>query len=220
MGEKIIVPYMDFEDAIVELSETTRWNPTNLKKIKFFTRGLKMKKVQSVPIRKRGMTGSGRKEDCHSNVSKLVHTYGGYDVRGYYVVYNEPTKTFCFNPHSVWKTPEGKLVDVTLNWIDDDYISFIPVYECSPCKSYYFSQVQFFVFENKNVAVFISIDDDTTIKVSRKECKRGKVRLKDFWGYKENSYFEEHPEKLESDYVSFSKPSTSTGKYFEMRNVP
>jgi len=186
----------------------------NLRKIRCFIRGLKLGKSQLVPIRKRGMTGSGVELDCHTNVSKLVHTYGGYDVRGYYVVYKENLKTFGFFPHSVWETPEGKLVDVTLHHWKEDYVTFFPLHKCIPTKGYHYSQVQFYVSENGTVPIRISVDDDINVKVSRRECKRGQLKLTDFWGFTNKSYFETHPEKLDPDYISFSKPSTATGKTF------
>jgi hypothetical protein len=188
----------------------------DLGKIKFFTKGMKLGKGVSVPIRKIGMTGSGRKLDCHSNVSKLVALYGGSDIRGYEVKYHEEEKGFSFNPHSVWKTPEGKLVDVTLNalGIKEDYFWFIPVFECFPNKGYYFSSVQMFVSEVGTIPLMLELSDHTIVTFSRKDCKRGKLKVADLWGHKEHTFFEEHPEKLDSDYPSFSKPSSATGKTF------
>jgi hypothetical protein len=186
----------------------------DLRKIKFFTKGIKLGKGQLVAIRKVGMTGSGKKYDCHSNVSKLVALYGGSDIRGYEVKYDEEYKTFCFNPHSIWKTPEGKLVDVTLNWMEDDYVYFIPVFECHTNESYYFSVIQLFVSEDETIPLILSPSDDTIVKFSRTDCKRGKVKVEDLWGYNQKTFFEEHPEKLDREYFSFSKPSTATGKTF------
>ncbi len=47
----------------------------NLKKSKHLMKSMGMGKVISVPIRKRGMTGSGKFGACHINVSKLAVIY-------------------------------------------------------------------------------------------------------------------------------------------------
>ena len=198
-------------------------SPLDLRKVKFFTKYLKMGNVKLVPIRRRGMTGSGRKLDCHSNVSKLVHTYGGYDVRGYYVEYNEPSKTFCFSPHSVWETPEGKLVEVTLHHWEGDFVNFFPLHKSVSSKDgYHYSNTLIYVPEGGPNPIRFNVSDEKgvpEVHVSRREVNSGKVRIEYFWGSTDKPYFEEHPEKLDGDYVSFSNPSISTGKYFEMRKT-
>jgi hypothetical protein len=57
------------------------------------------------------LTGSGINHDCHWNVIKLVKRYGGKRVTGFLV--QEDLGGVIFNSHSVWLTPENKLVDVT-----------------------------------------------------------------------------------------------------------
>jgi len=64
-----------------------------------------------VPERKRGMTSSGKEYRCHMNVVTLTERYGGKEVLGYMVQYkNNELRLWS---HSVWNTPENKLVDVT-----------------------------------------------------------------------------------------------------------
>lgn len=102
------------------------------KKYRKFMRQMGMKDVYEVPIRKNGMTGSGHKAYCHNNASKLQAIYGGKVVTGFaisiaFIDESETTMGVEFLTHSVWQTPEGKLVDVTLNWKDDDTVLFSPV---------------------------------------------------------------------------------------------
>jgi hypothetical protein len=89
-----------------------------------------------VPIRKRGMTSSGKELCCHRNVNTLTDVYGGKRMIGY-SVRNTDGKVEL-SSHSVWITPENKLVDVTrktkeqtffhTNQNDLDYQYFIPLF--------------------------------------------------------------------------------------------
>ena len=92
-----------------------------------------------VPERKRGMTSSGKEYRCHMNVRTISHRYGGKEVLGYMVMYkNNKLRLWS---HSVWNTPENKLVDVTKkskdqnswkpNKGDLDNQWFIPISEIS-----------------------------------------------------------------------------------------
>lgn len=71
-------------------------------------------KVIEVPIRRVGMTGSGKNNVCHSNVCNLVKYYGGSRLFGYIV---NPVQEFIgfthMISHSVWITPEENFADVT-----------------------------------------------------------------------------------------------------------
>lgn len=103
------------------------------RKIRKILKNLGTEEIRKVPIRKKGFTGRMPKGNCHSNVSYLVCKYGGRQVTGYVVdkFSNPILSKDCTNlaHHSVWETPEGKLVDVTLNWCcpDDDNIVFAVV---------------------------------------------------------------------------------------------
>ena len=74
-----------------------------------------MNRVIKVPQRKRGLTSSGKERNCHPNVQLLVDTYGGKRMVGYEVIVNRyrHIRLIDLRFHSVWLTPENKLVDVT-----------------------------------------------------------------------------------------------------------
>jgi len=88
-------------------------------------RQIGMRDVYVVPIRKNGMTGSGIKGDCHGNAIKLQLTYGGKVVLGFLV--KKLKNRLILLHHSAWMTPEGKLVDITLNWLDEKIALFAPI---------------------------------------------------------------------------------------------
>lgn len=83
-----------------------------------------------VPVRRVGLTGSGKYNQCHSNVSNLVNRYGGKRMCGYI---KNPFQNFLgythFISHSVWVTPEGNLADVTAHHYskDETFNSIYPV---------------------------------------------------------------------------------------------
>jgi hypothetical protein len=96
-----------------------------------------------VPIRTKGLTGSGKKGECHQNVIGLVKRFGGKRLSGYVVIMSDNHRQCNLIGHSVWITPEGKCVDITNNYPqsyrdgmdedsiirkgDKDYILFVPV---------------------------------------------------------------------------------------------
>ena len=64
-----------------------------------------------VTPRQTGMTSTGQTGDCHANVRELVQKYGGKQITGYELwKYGDSVE---LNWHSVWQTPENKVVDVT-----------------------------------------------------------------------------------------------------------
>ena len=70
-----------------------------------------------VPIRTKGLTGSGMTRECHRNVIGIVKRFGGQRLNGYCVsMYKNGDVTLLY--HSVWITPEGKCVDITNNYND------------------------------------------------------------------------------------------------------
>jgi len=87
--------------------------------------------VLRVPRRKKGMTSSGVGGCCHSNVNKLVELYGGQQLLGYVVMTNVGFMgRSCLQVmwHSVWVSPESKLVDITKSSNpNNDYTHFLPV---------------------------------------------------------------------------------------------
>lgn len=64
-----------------------------------------------VTPRQTGMTATGTSAHCHANVRELVNNYGGKMITGYELC-GSPNG-MILNWHSVWQTPEGKVVDVT-----------------------------------------------------------------------------------------------------------
>ena len=117
---------------------STKYEAVSIKDMR--SRDLKMiKKITNItpikiPIRKNGMTSQGKKLCCHMNVEQLVRNYGGERITGYYISVADGEISLMV--HAVWKTPEGKLVDVTqrtvaqktVNPSQDEYICyFIPM---------------------------------------------------------------------------------------------
>lgn len=79
--------------------------------------------------RKRGKTSEGARGACHPNVQGWVDKVGGSRVAGWLLVRNNSliyNGLWHWTFHSVWKTPEGELVDVTRDPIYDgkDFSTF------------------------------------------------------------------------------------------------
>ena len=112
------------------------------KKYHKFMRKMGMRNVYVVPIRKNGLTGSGVLGKCHGNVAKLVTVYGGKVVNGFTIEKDFDSdiggKLLTFSNHSVWQTPEGKLVDVTYNKVStgQDTFWFSPVVVYDPSEHF------------------------------------------------------------------------------------
>lgn len=119
------------------------------KQVSRFLRKHGLKNTISVPVRKSGLTGSGKANQCHSNVYKLVKVYGGKQLLGFgvntarslyldgtdklptHLQWQDTPDTLRLYWHSVWITPEGKAVDVTSDdsraiSSTEDAITFIP----------------------------------------------------------------------------------------------
>ena len=99
------------------------------KKLRKFLSDKKLGGIIEVPVRQNGMTSSGINLECHSNVFKLMYTYGGSEVIGYSVHKGTDIRMdkgwYLFNAHSCWLTPENKLVDVTQK--KEKFCKFLPV---------------------------------------------------------------------------------------------
>jgi hypothetical protein len=66
--------------------------------------------------RKKGLTGKGIQGNCHFNVQQWVDKIGGERIRGWLLYRNRSLMNkglWIWVFHSVWKTPEGEIVDVT-----------------------------------------------------------------------------------------------------------
>ena len=124
----------------------SRINPVTKRVLK----SLSVKEVVTTTIREEGFTGCMPKGNSHSNVTYMVCHYGGRMVSGYNIIkseiYPEGHKPFVkffgnvpmrcnprieqqvtLQPHSVWETPEGELVDVTYknDGLDSYYREYI-----------------------------------------------------------------------------------------------
>ncbi len=80
-----------------------------------------------VEPRQTGLTSTGIAGECHSNVRELVKRYGGQQITGFELSYVDDSSInpIHLNWHSIWKTPEGKFVDVTpLNCVKTDEVEY------------------------------------------------------------------------------------------------
>ena len=162
-------------------------NKLNKKKFRKVLNILNAQHILEVPLREKGYTASGKSFRCHTNVNTLMKKYGGSRILGYAIaIVNCPytgRKEYVFNSHSCWKTPEGKLVDVTdnirfggkqyLNKNNKRYIRFIPMFEENVDKShttYLWSLDFLYNFErvtiNGNLSDAFDIDTDD-IKINK-----------------------------------------------------
>ena len=90
-----------------------------------------LRNIIKVKRRKKGMTSSMKPKSCHSNVRILVERFGGKQLIGY-VVCKEGEIPFQIYYHSVWITPEGKVIDPTKSMNEtknnESYTYFTPVF--------------------------------------------------------------------------------------------
>lgn len=72
-----------------------------------------------------GFTGHMMKKKCHHNVAYLTRKYGGKHVSGFIIMKHRGG--YLLLHHSIWKTPEGKYVEVTRKDIGvaQDYFAII-----------------------------------------------------------------------------------------------
>ena len=166
-----------------------------------------LNRVIKVPQRKRGLTSSGKEHHCHPNVQLLVDTYGGKRMVGYEVIVNRlcHIRLTDLRFHSVWLTPENKLVDVTKK-DEQDYSFcnetqyFIPV----STDDILLKDIRHITKNGKNVyeiGLFPQPMRKTTKKPSLEDLLVTEKSMEDMGG---------------KDWRmggSFSQPSISTGKY-------
>ena len=82
-----------------------------------------------VPIRMRGLSSKGTSRFCHNNVTNMVDRYGGKRLVGHTIEsYKWGLEVL---DHSVWITPEHKVVCITKgNYskeiVDNGYVVFLP----------------------------------------------------------------------------------------------
>ena len=103
-----------------------------------------------VTPRQKGMTSTGQVGDCHANVKELVMKYGGKQITGYELwKYGDEVQ---MNWHSVWQTPENKIVDVT-NLSDDVTLKQMPRTEEYIFIPMCYAQDNFFAVTHANLPV-------------------------------------------------------------------
>jgi len=85
-------------------------------------------------------------KECHHNATKIQLERGGRSVLGFSFT-QEIGNTIFINHHSVWETPTGSLVDITL----DEPIIFLPVKYFDASKEWYFTNASFQFPTDRNV---------------------------------------------------------------------
>tara|TARA_B110000858_G_scaffold115677_1_gene132184 strand:+ start:195 stop:875 length:681 start_codon:yes stop_codon:yes gene_type:complete len=122
-----------------------------------------LSKPIQVQVRKVGKTSQGIKNRCHNNVCEIVQYLGGKQVTGFAFTRKDNAEFTQMVGHSVWLTPEGKYVDVTLGKQSRlDHITFIPVKTFDPLTEYYQCTVDVIVFDNvhEGCAIKMGFDDN------------------------------------------------------------
>jgi len=133
-------------------------------------------KPVKVKIRKNGITSCGLPNDCHYNVAYFVKKFGGRRVAGYLLesqredtqpvsITNIQTGDTLRLPildghekdirhsiyhHSVWETPEGKLVDVTNKGYGtkSEFVYFLPLSYLNPSVEHHIIDGDFDCWDN------------------------------------------------------------------------
>jgi len=119
--------------------------------LKPIIKNLGLQEAVKVKIRKNGITSVGGLNCCHANASYFALMFGGECVRGFYIdvkSVDELGDLSLMYSHSVWKTPEGELVDVSLKWTGLDDIIFYPDEYSDPCKQTTMCPVDIVKFQN------------------------------------------------------------------------
>jgi len=95
-----------------------------------------------VPIRRKGLSGSGDPRQCHTNSLLMADRYGGRVLTGLCLSFVGTNSTFVVG-HSVWVSPEGHAVCLTTNSsvknLLKDHVDFIPlwVYDEDECREFF-----------------------------------------------------------------------------------
>ena len=202
--------------SVKELRKT--WN---------FCKGMGITEVVDVPIRKKGMTGSGLSRECHSNARLLTKTYGGKVVLGFAATTNGTTLTLpneipvCdesifFLHHSVWETPEGEMVDVTWNDRSVNRFWFLPLIKYDPKMENYSTPPNVIFTRNDGVWLYENRgtrNQNFTAQLPNKVMKRTRKEMRGRILEEAGIIFDDE------ETGGFTEPSTATGKLFELREV-
>jgi len=172
-------------------------------------------RILSVPRRKKGLTSSGEPQKCHYNTSLLTETFGGQHLKGFFVCHSDLTGRTHLIWHSVWVTPEGKAVDVTLrenigNSLDlSDFTPFIPVHMVNE-KS--FLHVNHIIIPDNPIKKPLLVKHFSGLPW--KEIPIGQVNMKNIFKVETTiSGVQSENNWMKMGGTSFLQPSTATGKY-------
>lgn len=172
--------------------------------------------IINVPVRKKGMTGSGKSNECHKNCDLLVKRYGGSVLRGMVIRQSNSSKDFSLIFHSIWITPENNAVDVTANNFpfNLDFLYFIPLQIQNPKKNIYFyitAPRQIDVHNNS-----IRFTENYKLSYVHKPISFFKLKnlviLRSINNYFENNDYFNHISKI----GGFRNASTASGKRFSL----
>lgn len=193
------------------------------KKYHKFMRKMGMSNVYEIPIRKNGLTGSGVLGKCHGNVAKLVTVYGGKVVNGFTIAKDFDSaiggKLLTFSNHSVWQTPEGKLVDVTYNKLkrEQDTVWYSPVVVYDPSEHFCLFPCDYLLPKHfRKVGLMIASD----VMWGKDESGNWNERQMPYdlkFLNKESQLFTSdrpylHMAGVDEDDCSFTNPSSATGE--------
>jgi len=194
---------------------------TNQKKI-IEKMGLDKVDILSVKRRYKGLTSSGISGECHSNVIKLVELFGGKQIVGYGVQTNTGYKDkkgfvsgncVLFYCHSVWKTPDGEVIDPTesVNHHKYETTNFIPIFVYQE-DGVWSIQMDLMFPDNFEDIGYILLGD-----IGHKEDMRLTFEsLHHYSTFVTVKYTEEELKKhIFYERGGFTKPSISTGKTYD-----
>jgi hypothetical protein len=176
------------------------------------------KNFHVVPVRHKGLTGSGEMNQCHQNVRSIVLRFGGKAVFGYTffkdrIVLESGKEKFMeqWYNHTVWETPEGKLVDITYNNLSSDTkrIVFMPVYSYTPNDSHYMISNGDFII-NEDMNIFASDEIKGIINGSAKPLPTKIFKL--VMRKKSLCELKKQTIGVWYDWATFSQSSVGTGK--------
>ena len=182
------------------------------------------------PVRRNCLSGSGKEQECHANCYALSKQFGGEPVNGISIslfMEDEKPKNIYLTDHTVWKTPENKLVDVTAhNFSDKNLVIFAPIsslfdkkfaFPSVEVRSDYLKRGVLMDFRslkaNAIIASMMKVEEifespeKSALVIPSSRMESGLFRLIE--NVCDDDYFAE----LEMS-ADFSLPSTATGKYW------
>lgn len=173
-----------------------------------------------VPKRVNCMTASGKNAECHWNVNALMQIYGGSSLGGFAI--SVGNNAVYLTDHTVWITPENKLVDVTFT--SDDATSSILL----PMKQHtqYGLTSILLCSDYKKRGIYLDYQSDAVNQELARSCNLATIVFQDRTyltvpssRFKRNMIFsyKTDPAKVEKDALNradFALPSKFTGKYW------